>query len=69
MVCSPWPRILADVGSGRLQPKYLVSYENDYRCDSGAPAISSAAKELPYDDESDCDARLPQSMRVLLSGN
>jgi len=33
MVCSLWPRIIADVGSGRLQPKYLVSYENDYRCD------------------------------------
>jgi radical SAM superfamily enzyme YgiQ (UPF0313 family) len=28
-----WPRILADVESGRLQPRYLATYENDYRED------------------------------------
>ena len=28
-----WPRILADVESGRLQPCYAASYESDYRLD------------------------------------
>ena len=28
-----WPRILADVESGRLQSKYVAAYENDYRED------------------------------------
>ncbi len=28
-----WPRILADAESGRLQPRYLATYENDYRED------------------------------------
>jgi radical SAM superfamily enzyme YgiQ (UPF0313 family) len=28
-----WPRIVADVEAGRLQPKYLATYENDYRDD------------------------------------
>src|SRR5262245_24111796 len=28
-----WPHILADVESGRLQPKYVASYANDYRED------------------------------------
>jgi len=28
-----WPRILADVESGRLQSKYMATYENDYRQD------------------------------------
>ena len=28
-----WPRILADVEAGRLQPRYLAGYENDYRDD------------------------------------
>ena len=28
-----WPRILADVESGCLQPKYTATYENDYRQD------------------------------------
>src|SRR3954470_10664407 len=28
-----WPRILADVESGRLQPRYAAMYENDYRDD------------------------------------
>jgi radical SAM superfamily enzyme YgiQ (UPF0313 family) len=28
-----WPRILADVESGRLQPRYWATYENDYRED------------------------------------
>src|ERR1700674_3676522 len=28
-----WPRILADVESGRLQSRYLATYENDYRED------------------------------------
>ncbi len=34
-----WPRILGDVESGRLQPRYLASYENDYR-DDPAPMRS-----------------------------
>ena len=34
-----WPRILADVESGSLQPKYLATYENDYR-DDPAPRRS-----------------------------
>src|SRR6266705_2764215 len=28
-----WPRILADVEAGRLQPKYAATYTNDYRGD------------------------------------
>jgi radical SAM superfamily enzyme YgiQ (UPF0313 family) len=28
-----WPRILADVERGRLQPRYIATYENDYRDD------------------------------------
>ncbi|MFM2125951.1 MAG: hypothetical protein RL328_2402 [Acidobacteriota bacterium] len=28
-----WPRILADIESGRLQPRYASAYENDYRED------------------------------------
>jgi radical SAM superfamily enzyme YgiQ (UPF0313 family) len=28
-----WPRILADVEAGTLKPKYLATYENDYRSD------------------------------------
>ena len=28
-----WPRILADVESGHLQPKYTATYESDYRKD------------------------------------
>jgi radical SAM superfamily enzyme YgiQ (UPF0313 family) len=28
-----WPRILADVEAGRLQPRYAASYESDYRLD------------------------------------
>jgi radical SAM superfamily enzyme YgiQ (UPF0313 family) len=28
-----WPRILADVERGRLQPRYAATYENDYRED------------------------------------
>ena len=28
-----WPRILADVESGRLQPRYFATYENDYKED------------------------------------
>src|SRR3984893_8670069 len=28
-----WPRILADVEAGCLRPKYLATYENDYRQD------------------------------------
>lgn len=28
-----WPRILADVEAGRLQPRYHATYENDYRED------------------------------------
>lgn len=34
-----WPRILADVESGRLQPKYAATYETDYR-DDPAPRRS-----------------------------
>ena len=28
-----WPRILADVEAGRLQPRYTATYESDYRLD------------------------------------
>ncbi len=28
-----WPRILADIEAGRLQPRYQATYENDYRED------------------------------------
>jgi len=28
-----WPRILADIESGSLQPRYVATYENDYRLD------------------------------------
>jgi radical SAM superfamily enzyme YgiQ (UPF0313 family) len=28
-----WPRILADVEAGTLRPRYLATYENDYRSD------------------------------------
>lgn len=28
-----WPRIVADVEAGRLQPRYLADYQNDYRTD------------------------------------
>ena len=28
-----WPRILADVEAGRLQPRYVATYESDYRTD------------------------------------
>jgi radical SAM superfamily enzyme YgiQ (UPF0313 family) len=28
-----WPKILADVEAGRLQPRYMATYENDYRED------------------------------------
>ncbi len=28
-----WPRILADVEAGTLKPRYLATYENDYRTD------------------------------------
>jgi radical SAM superfamily enzyme YgiQ (UPF0313 family) len=28
-----WPRILADVEAGRLQPRYFATYESDYRDD------------------------------------
>ncbi|MEI9815085.1 MAG: radical SAM protein [Acidobacteriota bacterium] len=28
-----WPRILADVEAGTLQPRYIATYENDYRDD------------------------------------
>ncbi len=34
-----WPRILADVERGRLQPRYVATYENDYR-DDPAPRRS-----------------------------
>src|SRR5579871_4206025 len=34
-----WPRILADVEAGRLQPRYAAAYENDYR-DDPAPRRS-----------------------------
>src|SRR5579863_6347992 len=34
-----WPRILADVESGRLQPRYTATYESDYR-DDPAPRRS-----------------------------
>jgi radical SAM superfamily enzyme YgiQ (UPF0313 family) len=28
-----WPRILRDVEAGRLQPRYIATYENDYSDD------------------------------------
>lgn len=28
-----WPKIVADVEAGRLQPRYAATYENDYRTD------------------------------------
>jgi len=28
-----WPRILADIETGRLQPRYAATYESDYRLD------------------------------------
>jgi radical SAM superfamily enzyme YgiQ (UPF0313 family) len=31
-----WPRILKDVEAGRLQPRYVATYENDY-CDDPVP--------------------------------
>lgn len=31
-----WPRILADIEAGRLQPRYHATYENDYRQDPAA---------------------------------
>lgn len=34
-----WPRVLADVERGRLQPRYVATYENDYR-DDPAPRRS-----------------------------
>src|SRR5271167_150102 len=34
-----WPRILRDVEAGRLQPRYIATYENDYR-DDPAPRRS-----------------------------
>jgi radical SAM superfamily enzyme YgiQ (UPF0313 family) len=34
-----WPRILKDVEAGRLQPRYVATYENDY-CDDPVPRRS-----------------------------
>ena len=34
-----WPRILCDVESGSLQPRYVAAYENDY-CDDPSPRRS-----------------------------
>jgi radical SAM superfamily enzyme YgiQ (UPF0313 family) len=34
-----WPRILHDVETGRLQPRYIATYENDY-CDDQPPRRS-----------------------------
>src|ERR1700738_3613652 len=34
-----WPRILHDVEAGRLQPRYVATYENDY-CDDPPPRRS-----------------------------
>ena len=39
-----WPRILADVEAGRLQPRYAATYENDYR-DDPAPRRSICCRE------------------------
>jgi radical SAM superfamily enzyme YgiQ (UPF0313 family) len=39
-----WPRILADVERGRLQPRYVATYENDYREDP-APRRSLLPRE------------------------
>jgi radical SAM superfamily enzyme YgiQ (UPF0313 family) len=38
-----WPRILADVEAGRLRPKYVATYENNYREDP-APRRSLLAR-------------------------
>jgi radical SAM superfamily enzyme YgiQ (UPF0313 family) len=38
-----WPRILEDVEEGRLQPRYVATYENDYRGDP-APRRSLLAR-------------------------
>ena len=35
-----WPRILADVEAGTLQPRYAATYENDYRDDPAAPPFA-----------------------------
>jgi radical SAM superfamily enzyme YgiQ (UPF0313 family) len=34
-----WPRILRDIEAGKLQPRYVATYENDY-CDDPAPRRS-----------------------------
>ena len=63
-----WPRILADVESGCLQPKYTATYENDYRQDPRSQKVDSAAQEFSHHHQLDRHSRLSQSVRVLLSG-
>src|ERR1700751_3991839 len=40
-----WPRILGDIENGRLQPRYIATYENDY-CDYPSPLRSILPRRI-----------------------
>ena len=59
-----WPTILADIEHGKLQRRYAADYSRPYRSTPAAAASSRATRS--YDDERDRDARVSQSLRLLL---
>ena len=61
-----WPRILADVEAGRLQPRYAAMYENDYRDDPAPRRVAAAAPRFSHHHQPHRHARMPQPLRLLL---
>ena len=61
-----WPTILADIEQGKLQRRYAADYSRPYSLDPPARRAYPAARVVPHHDQRDRDARVPQSLRLLL---
>jgi radical SAM superfamily enzyme YgiQ (UPF0313 family) len=57
-----WPQILRDVEAGRLQPRYIATYENEY-ADDPAPPCHYATEQFLDHDQSHRHSRLSQPVR------
>jgi hypothetical protein len=64
-----WPEILRDVERGELKSHYEATYERPYDLDPPPRREAAAAREFFDHHEPHRHARLPQSLRLLLSGH
>ena len=62
-----WGQILEDAERGELKKVYHGDYRKPYRDDPPAAPRPAAATQFPDNDQPDCHAGLPQSVRFLLS--